>query len=136
MAHAASTDLWVVSDSDVEVTEDYLQRVVAPFADEQVGCVTCLYRGVAPEGGLWALLEAAGMSIEMSSGVVVSAMLKPMRFALGPTMAFRRDCVHLSGGFESLVNYCADDFVLGNRIGQQPGRTVELSSYVVGRALF
>jgi ceramide glucosyltransferase len=135
MAKAASADVWVVSDSDVMVTSDYLRRVVAPFAHEYVGCVTCLYRGVAPGNGLWALLEATGMSIEMSSGVAVSTMLEPMLFALGPTMALRRECVRMAGGFESLVNYCADDFVLGNRIGQQPNRTVQLSSYVVDHVI-
>jgi ceramide glucosyltransferase len=135
MGKAAATDLWVVSDSDVVVTSDYLRRVVAPFADERVGCVTCLYRGTAPGRGFWASLEAVGMSIEMSSGVAVSTMLGPMRFALGPTMVLRRECVQAAGGFDALVEYCSDDFVLGSRIAQQPGRIVELSSYVVDHVI-
>jgi ceramide glucosyltransferase len=42
MAKVASHDLWAISDSDVRVTPDYLRRIVLPFAEEQVGCSTCL----------------------------------------------------------------------------------------------
>ncbi len=76
--------------------------------------MTCLYRGVAAEGGLWARLEAVGMSVEMSSGVLVARMMEGMQFTLGPTMAFRREAIHRMGGFEVTADYCADDFVLGN----------------------
>jgi ceramide glucosyltransferase len=129
MAQAATHDLWVVSDSDVQVGRDYLRRLVAPFAEERVGCVSCLYRGVG-QAGVWSRLEAAAMSIEMSSGVVVANMMEPMQFALGPTMAARRACVQEIGGFESLADFCADDFVLGNRIAAH-GHTVALSSYTI-----
>ncbi len=60
MSKVASHDLWVISDSDVRVTREYLRQVVLPFADAKVGCVTCLYRGIAAQGGLWSRLEAAG----------------------------------------------------------------------------
>jgi len=129
MAQEASHDLWVVSDSDVQVGRDYLRRLVAPFADARVGCVSCLYRGVG-QVGVWSRLEAAAMSIEMSSGVAVANMMEPMQFALGPTMAARRACVQEIGGFESLADFCADDFVLGNRIAAH-GHTVALSSYTI-----
>src|ERR1700737_2005651 len=46
MAKIATHDLWAISDSDVRVAPDYLRRIVTPFADERVGCATCLYRGV------------------------------------------------------------------------------------------
>jgi ceramide glucosyltransferase len=130
MAKVAANDIWVISDSDVRVTPDYLRRVVLPFADEKVGCVTCLYRGIAAEGGMWSRLEAAGMTIEMSSGVAAANLMEPMQFALGPTMAARRECVAEIGGFESMVDFCADDFVLGNQIAKH-GHTVTLASAVI-----
>jgi ceramide glucosyltransferase len=130
MAKVAAHDLWVISDSDVHVTPDYLRRVVLPFADPKIGCVTCLYRGIAAEGGIWSRLEAAGMTIEMSSGVAAANLMEPMQFALGPTMAARRECVAEIGGFESMAEYCADDFVLGNEIAKH-GHTVMLASAVI-----
>jgi ceramide glucosyltransferase len=130
MAKVATHDLWVISDSDVRVTPDYLRRVVLPFADEQVGCVTCLYRGVAAEGGFWAQLEAVGMTIEMSSGICASSLTEPVQFALGPTMVARRSCVAEIGGFERMAEYCADDFVLGNWIAKK-GPRVALSGHAI-----
>jgi ceramide glucosyltransferase len=130
MAKMATHDLWAISDSDVRVTPDYLRRIVLPFAEEQVGCSTCLYRGVVLKGGLWSQLEAVGMTIEMSSGICADSLVEPVRFALGPTMVTRRACVEEMGGFESMADYCADDFVLGNRIAKN-GHKVVLSGHAI-----
>ena len=53
------------------------------------------------------------------SGVCAANLLEPMQFALGPTMLARRECVAEIGGFEAMVEYCADDFVLGNWIARR-----------------
>jgi ceramide glucosyltransferase len=130
MEEEARYDILVISDSDVRVTPDYLHSVALPFADGNVGGMTCLYRGVAAEGGLWARLEAVGMSVEMSSGVLVARMMEGMQFTLGPTMAFRRDAIHRMGGFEVTADYCADDFVLGNETWKL-GQKIVLSHHVI-----
>ena len=52
MEAEAAHEILVISDSDVRVTPDYLRAVALPFADERVGAMCCLYRGVAAEGGL------------------------------------------------------------------------------------
>jgi ceramide glucosyltransferase len=130
MAKVASHDLWAISDSDVRVSPDYLRRIVLPFAEEQVGCATCLYRGVVMKGGLWSQLEAVGMTIEMSSGICADSLVEPVRFALGPTMVTRRARVEEMGGFESMAEYCADDFVLGNWIAKN-GHKVLLSGHAI-----
>jgi ceramide glucosyltransferase len=128
MQHAASHQFLVVSDSDVSVTPDYLRAVMAPFSNERVGLVTCLYRGVG--SNLWSRLEAVGMSIEMSAGVLVAEMLEGMKFALGPTMVVRRDCLEEAGGFRALGPYHADDFILGNMIAAG-GHRVILSTHTI-----
>jgi ceramide glucosyltransferase len=130
MAKVATHDLWAISDSDVRVTPEYLRRIVMPFAEEQVGCATCLYRGVVLKGGLWSQLEAVGMTIEMSSGICADSLIEPVQFALGPTMVTRRARVEELGGFESMAEYCADDFVLGNWIAKN-GHKVVLSGHVI-----
>ena len=130
MAKVATHDLWAISDSDVRVTPDYLRRIVMPFVDERVGCATCLYRGVVVKGGLWSQLEAVGMTIEMSSGICADSLIEPVRFALGPTMVTRRARVMEMGGFESIAEYCADDFVLGNWIAKN-GHKVVLSGHAI-----
>lgn len=135
MAAHAEHDIFVISDSDVRVTPDYLRSVALPFAEPKVGGITCLYRGVAaPKDqsgrGLWSRLEAVGMSVEMSSGVLVARSLEGMQFTLGPTMAFRRDVIDRMGGFRVTADYCADDFVLGNETFKL-GETVILSHHAI-----
>ncbi len=128
MQNAASHRFFVVSDSDVSVTPGYLRAVMAPFGDERVGLVTCLYRGVG--SNFWSRLEAVGMSIEMSAGVLVAEMLEGMKFALGPTMVVRRDYLEGAGGFRALGPYHADDFMLGNMIAAS-GHRVVLSTHTI-----
>ncbi|MCU1313336.1 MAG: putative ceramide glucosyltransferase [Acidobacteriaceae bacterium] len=144
MAQAARHSILVVSDSDVRVGPDYLRAVVAPFADPQLGVVTCPYRGIPSRAAaaigahpatprasaLWAQLEAVGMSIEMTAGVLVANMLEGMQFALGPTMAVRSECVQEIGGFNVLGQYCADDFLLGNLVAAK-GHRVLFSHYAI-----
>jgi ceramide glucosyltransferase len=129
MDAAARHDIFIISDSDVRVAPNYIREVIAPFAEEKVGAVTCLYRGVADQG-LWSKLEAAGMSVEMTSGVLTANLLEGMKFALGPTMAVRRSCVQRMGGFGVLGPYCSDDFLLGAQVAAQ-GNTVVLSHHVI-----
>jgi len=128
-AHAAH-EILVISDSDVRVAPDYLRSVALPFADPNVGGMCCLYRGVASEGGIWARLEAVGMSVEMSSGVLSARLVEGMQFTLGPTMAFPKETIRRMGGFKVTADYCADDFVLGNET-HKLGQTVVLSHHAI-----
>jgi ceramide glucosyltransferase len=135
MEAVASHEILVVSDSDVRVTPDYLRAVALPFADPRVGAMCCPYRGVAaPQGesgaGLWARLEAVGMSVEMTAGVLVARKMEGMQFVLGPTMAFRRETIRRMGGFKVTADYCADDFVLGNETFKL-GQTVVFSHHAI-----
>ncbi len=134
MKSAARHDILVITDSDVRVEPEYLRAVVEPFRQDQTGLVTCVYRGVAVQGGFWARLEGLGMSVEMTSGVLVAEMLEGMRFALGPSMAVRKSCVDRIGGFEKLGNYYADDFMLG-RLVSESGSTVVLSDQVIDHCI-
>jgi len=129
MYSVARYDCLVISDSDVEVKPHYLREVVGPLTEPKVGMVTCAYRGTT-NGGFWSRLEALGMSVEMTSGVLVADLLEGMNFALGPTMAIRREVLDAVGGFAPLAIYCADDYVLGQRVAES-GNTVVLSTHVI-----
>jgi ceramide glucosyltransferase len=135
METAAAHEILVISDSDVRVTPDYLRAVALPFADQRVGAMCCVYRGVAADEGesgpgVWARLEAVGMSVEMTSGVLAAQLMEGMKFVLGPTMAFRRETIRRMGGFRVTADYCADDFILGNET-YKLGQRVVLSHYAI-----
>jgi ceramide glucosyltransferase len=133
MAKEASYECLVISDSDVEVSPDYLRQLIPALLEPGVGCVTTVYRG-KPTDGLWARLEALGMSVEMTSGVLVAEMLEGMKFALGPTMAVRREALQKIGGFATFADYCSDDFLLGKEIAAA-GYKVVLSPHVIDHVI-
>ncbi len=119
----------VMSDSDVCVPPDLLRCVAAELQDPGVGVVTCPYRAVAGLG-FWSRLEAIGMNTEFLGGVLVKWLVGEMDFALGPTLAARREVIEGMGGFDELGHYLAEDFEIGNRTPQQ-GYRVLLSSCVI-----
>ncbi len=125
-------DQLIIIDSDIRVGEDYLSRVLAPLAERQVGLVTCLYRAAeAPDFG--ALMEAVGLT-EFMSGVLTARLLEGVKFALGSTMATTKSILQLVGGFESLKDYLADDFMLGNLVARA-GYEVRVADYLVETAM-
>jgi ceramide glucosyltransferase len=129
MLEAASHDLVVMADSDIRVMPDMLTALAAEFADERVGMATCPYR-VVPGRSFWSTLEAVGLNTEFLSGVLVARMLDGMKFALGPTIAARRETLRRIGGFDAVKDYLAEDFVLGS-LAAKHGFGVILSSYVI-----
>lgn len=129
MIAASASDYFIFSDSDVHVDQNYIYEVVRPLLDPAVGAVTCLYRGV-PTGSIWSRLEALGMSVEMTSGVMAAELLEGMKFTLGPTMAMRREVIEQTGGIGALAEFCSDDYLLGNRIAEL-GYKVVLSDFVI-----
>jgi len=125
----AKHDILLVVDSDIRVESDYLRRVVAPLQNEKVGMVTCLYRGTraTTAGGL---IENIGISSTFGPEVCSSRALEGIAFALGSTIATRREILESIGGFKALADYLADDFLLGN-LTARAGYEVVLSDCVV-----
>lgn len=125
----AKYDFLIVCDSDIRVGPRYLQEVAAPFHDPAVGLVTSLYRSphvpTVPTA-----LEAMGFTTEMIPNVMAALYLEGLSFALGASMAVRREALEKIGGFTSLVDYLADDYQLGNMV-HCAGYRLELSGYFV-----
>jgi len=130
MLPGARYEFLIVNDSDIRVEPDYLRRVILPLADPKVGMVTCLYRGV-PARTFGSRLESLGISTDFSAGVLVARQVEGgIRFGLGSTLAFRRHDLEAIGGFQSFVDYLADDYEIGRRIAAR-GLEVKLSETVV-----
>jgi ceramide glucosyltransferase len=133
MSESANYSILVTSDSDVEVDADYLSSIVPPLLRAENGMLTCVYRGLN-KGGFWSSLDAVGMSVEMTAGVLVANLLEGMKFGLGPTIAVRRDALEAIGGYKVLGNYFSNDFVIGNMIAAR-GLSVVLSEHVISHVV-
>jgi ceramide glucosyltransferase len=124
----------IINDSDIVVPRDYLQRVLAPFANPVAGMVTTLYRGVAGKT-LGSRLEALGISTDFAGGVLLArAMEGGIRFGLGATIATTKTMLREIGGLAPIADYLGDDYELGARTAAA-GRRVELAKPVVETTL-
>jgi ceramide glucosyltransferase len=129
MVREAKYDVLVMSDSDVRVTPGLLSHLAQELQDDHIGLISCPYRAV-PGKSLWSRLEAIGMNTELLGGVMVARMIEGMRFALGCTVAVRRNVLEDMGGFSYLQEFLAEDFVIGHRTAEL-GYGVLFSSYVI-----
>lgn len=129
MVREAQYDVLIISDGDIRVAPGYIHAVVAPFADPQVGVVTCLYRGIS-DGSLASDIEALGNTSDFDAGVLSAWQLGGVNFALGATMATTKKHLAEIHGFEQMADYYSDDYELGNRIAKL-GYRVEVTTFPV-----
>ena len=130
MQRRAKYDFVIVSDSDVFVPRDFLRNVLAPLREPEVGLVNCFYRFANPAN--FAMhCEAVAVNADFWSQVLQGRSMQPQDFALGAVMATRRGDLEKIGGFESLVNFLADDFQFGNRIARIAGKRIDICPVVV-----
>jgi ceramide glucosyltransferase len=124
LAREARYDALVINDSDIRVEADYLRAIMTALGNPGVGLVTCLYTGIR-DGSLGADLESLAIATDFAPSVIVARRIECVNYAQGATMALTRSTLAAIGGFESLVDYCAEDFELGRRVAAR-GLRVEL----------
>jgi ceramide glucosyltransferase len=132
MRHARHRVL-LMSDSDIRVRPDYLRTMVAPLTDPAVGLTTCLYRGVG-RFGLPSVLESLFINTDFIPMVLTAQLVQRFEYAYGASIAVRREALDRIGGFASLADHLADDYLLGNRVAKAGYRLV-LLPYIVETVL-
>jgi ceramide glucosyltransferase len=125
LAGRARHEYVVISDSNVRAHPSYLRETMAEFADPKVGLVT---HPVAGDGevSLSALME----NLQLSS-FVMRAMCGAVTFTrhalvVGKSMAFRRSDLDQLGGWRSVRNVLAEDYVLGRKF-EKAGMRIALA---------
>jgi len=133
MLAAAKHEYLIIVDSDILVGKQYLHSIVGALCRQGVSLITCLYR---PAGApnIVAALEGIGITAEFAPGVLCAWLLEGMTFALGSTIALKRETLLGIEGFKSLANYLADDYMLGNLVFRNGGE-VYLARHVVETTL-
>jgi ceramide glucosyltransferase len=125
----ARHDILAMADSDAFVGADYLATVTAPLLDEDVGLVTCIYRGT-PTKGIWSRLGAMYINEWYVPSVLLAWLFGHQGYVSGQTVCLRRDTLQAIGGLRVLANHLADDHRLGELV-RGLGLRIMLSPYVV-----
>jgi ceramide glucosyltransferase len=126
---AAKHNVLIISDSDMRVEPDYIDRILVGFNDPQTGLVTCLYKGT-PAADLASNLGAMFISQWFAPSALIPITFGGMQHCFGATMAVKRDVLKKIGGLQALVNNIADDYTLGQLV-QEAGLDVRLGDVVV-----
>jgi ceramide glucosyltransferase len=126
LARAARHPLLVVSDSNVRVRSDYLDGIAAALADPAVGLVTHPVAGVA-ERRLGSILENLHLAGSVAPGMVAAQRLVGRDLVVGKSMALRAAELARLGGFESVKDVLAEDYVLGVRVRRELGLRVAVA---------
>jgi ceramide glucosyltransferase len=126
---AARHEIIVLADSDVHVTPNFLERMVAALETPEVGAVTALYAGFPSGIGIAGRLGAAQINHIFLPGVLVARMLG-RQDCLGAALALKRSTLLHIGGLPALLPHLADDAALG-RLVRRLGLKVGLVSSLV-----
>ena len=112
MLPAARHDVLVLSDSDIAVAPDYLDRVVEALDRPGIGAVTCLYRGRG-DAGFWSRIGAMGLDLHFLPSVLIGLGTGMAHPCMGSTIAIRRETLARIGGFAAFADRLADDHAIG-----------------------
>jgi ceramide glucosyltransferase len=130
MLQSARYDVLVISDSDLHLPPNYLERLVAELEKPGTGLVTSVYLGLPPaELGWLAKLGAIQITHSFLPGVLLSRALG-REDCLGSTAMLRRSTLAQTGGLAGLVSVLAEDNVLGQRV-RDLGLSIGLADIVV-----
>jgi ceramide glucosyltransferase len=104
--HAASHDWIVLSDSNVLLPRDYIQRLLVAWQDD-TGVVSAPPIGSHPVG-FWAALECAFLNTYQARWQYVADTVG-LGFAQGKTLFYRRAEIDAAGGMHALATEAAED---------------------------
>jgi ceramide glucosyltransferase len=128
LKHARHNTL-VISDSDILLKPDYLQTIVAPLSDPEVGCACTLYKAAGAD--TWfEKMELLTLNADFMTNVLFAHVSGASKFCLGASAALHRSTLEQIGGLEALSDYLVEDYEMGRRIWLL-GKEVAIVPYFV-----
>lgn len=125
----AKHDLILISDSNVRVEKDYLADISHYMDDPSVGLVSNMIRGVSGRS-LGALMENLHLNSFIVGSVCFLDKYLKMPCVVGKSMLMRKAELEAIGGFRSVKDFLAEDYIIGERI-HALGKRVVLSSHLI-----
>jgi ceramide glucosyltransferase len=113
----AAGDFLFFSDADVVASSGYLRQLVPQLVQAEVGCLTCLPRGIEART-LGGKMIALHYSFNYLPQWMLALRTTGIHWAIGHTMAVPRAVLEKLDGFKHFPNHLADDYELGHRVSK------------------
>ncbi|MBF0554509.1 MAG: glycosyltransferase [Nitrospirae bacterium] len=125
----AKYGLILISDSNVRVEKDYLSDISHHMDDPSVGLVSNIIRGVSSRS-FGAAMENLHLNSFVAGSVCVLDKYLDMPCVVGKSMLMPKDTLEAIGGFTSVKDFLAEDYIIGQRI-HALGKKVILSNHLI-----
>ncbi|MBF0457937.1 MAG: glycosyltransferase [Nitrospirae bacterium] len=125
----AQYGLILISDSNVRVEKDYLTAISRHMEDPNVGLVSNLIRGISAKT-FGAAMENLHLNSFVAGSVCVLDKYLDMPCVVGKSMLMRSVDLEAIGGFTSVKDFLAEDYIIGQRI-HALGKKVVLSNHLI-----
>lgn len=119
----------LTSDGNVRVRPDFLSRAVSHFAQSGVGVVSHLFLASGAVT-LASRVESLYLNGCLQPGTTALSGLLKLPCVVGKSILISRTALEAIGGFPSLENYLAEDYLIGRAV-RQAGYGVVLSADVI-----
>jgi len=107
--------LLLLSDGNVRVRPDFLERAVSFFADQRVGLVSHLFCAVGARS-LASRLESLHLNGALQAGTAALSQVFSSPCVVGKSILLSREALDEIGGFSALRDYLAEDYLLGKLV--------------------
>ncbi len=125
----ARHEIIIISDSDTHLRPDYIESIVAPLSNLDVGCVCTLFK-VTRADRWFEKMELLTINADFIPSVIFAEVTGASNACLGPSLAIGRGTLQELGGLESLTDYLVEDYELGRRVWTS-GKKMTLLPYLI-----
>ncbi|WP_125061095.1 ceramide glucosyltransferase, partial [Aphanothece sacrum] len=129
----ARHDIIIISDSDTNLQPDYIENIVNPLVNSDVGCVCTPFK-VTKANTWYEKLELLTINADFMPSVMFAEVTGASNSCLGPSIAIRRSTLDELGGLESLADYLVEDYEIGRRVWTS-GKKMVLLPYMIDVAV-
>ena len=111
----AHYDYFIISDSNVQVKQNYIKSMMHEMSSEKIGLVTSLIRGTGANN-ISSLFENLHLNSYIAGNIIAVKRLFGISVTIGKSMLFRREIIEKIGGFKVLGRFLAEDHMIGQSV--------------------